>query len=288
MRYYLKAMRPHQWAKNLLVFLVVITGHYFDPHTLIVTTAAFVCFCLAASSAYILNDLIDIESDRAHPTKCRRPIAAGAIPARRAMAFSAVLMGLALGLATALPPAFAAVLAVYVAATVGYSLMLKRIAILDVITLGALYTIRVFAGLMASGAKQSPWLFMFCLFLFTSLALVKRCSELVMRRDAGEASVAGRDYTVSDLAVLFPAAVAAGFGAILIVALYMSSPEVAELYRHPSRLWLLHPVLIYWISRTILLSSRNQLHEDPVVFALTDRVSWAVGVLAAIIIGLAI
>lgn len=288
MRYYLKAMRPHQWAKNLLVYLVVITGHYFDPWTLIVTTAAFVCFCLAASSAYILNDLIDIESDRAHPTKCRRPIAAGAIPARRAMAFSAVLMGLALGLATALPLAFAAVLAVYVAVTVGYSLVLKRIAILDVITLGALYTIRVFAGLMVSGAKQSPWLFMFCLFLFTSLALVKRCSELVMRRDEGEAAVAGRDYTVSDLAVLFPAAVAAGFGAILIVALYISSPEVTALYRYPARLWLLHPVLIYWISRTILLSSRNQLHDDPVVFALTDRVSWVVAGLAALIIGLAI
>jgi len=287
-RRYLKAMRPHQWAKNALVFLALIAGHHFDLPSLAVTVLAFACFCAAASSAYILNDLLDLAGDRQHPTKCRRPFAAGDIPVARGVVLGALLMALSLGLALLLPWRFMAVLAFYVAATLGYSLVLKRKTIIDVIMLGGLYTTRVIGGLVAAGDKQSQWLLMFSLFLFLSLALVKRCSELVMRRDAGKEAAVGRGYRVSDLSVLFPAACASGYGAILVVALYMQSPEVAALYRHPTRLWLIYPLLLYWVTRVILLASRGDLHDDPVVFALTDRVSWAVGVLSVGVIALAI
>ena len=288
LRRYIKALRPHQWAKNGLIFFPIVAGHYSDPAMLLATMAAFVCFCAAASSAYVLNDLLDLQGDRQHPTKCRRPFAAGDVPVGHGIALSAALMALSVGLATLLPWKFGVVLGLYIVTTLAYSLVLKRKTIIDVITLGGLYALRVLAGLAASGAKQSQWLLMFSLFLFISLAIIKRCSELVMRREAGKTDVAGRGYLVQDLQVLFPAAAAAGYGAILVVALYMASPEVAALYHHPSRLWLLHPLLIYWISRVIMLSSRNLLHDDPVVFALTDRVSWGVGVIAAIVIGISI
>ncbi|MBA3054652.1 MAG: UbiA family prenyltransferase [Sphingomonadales bacterium] len=287
-RRYLKALRPHQWAKNLLVFLSIIAGHYFNPEMFAATLVAFVCFCAAASSAYIINDLLDLPGDRQHPTKCRRPFAAGDIPVSQGVVLSAVLLAGSIGLALLLPGKFLIILLLYVATTLAYSLVLKRKMVIDVITLGGLYSARVYAGLAASGAKQSEWLLMFSLFLFLSLALVKRCSELVMLREEGKDGIVGRGYRVADLAVLFPAACAAGYGAILVVALYMASPEVAVLYRHPARLWLLYPLLLYWITRVILLSGRNELHDDPVVFALTDRVSWAVGALCVGVIVLAI
>ncbi len=280
LRSHVGAMRPHQWAKNVLVFLAMIAGHHFDLVSLLTTCIAFACFCAAASSAYIVNDLLDLRGDRLHPTKQRRPFAAGDIPVFRGAILAALLMALALALALALPWRFGVILGGYVAATFAYSLVLKRKAIIDVIMLGGLYTVRVIGGLVAGGEKQSQWLLMFSLFLFLSLAIVKRCSELVMRREAGKGDAPGRGYRVSDLAVLFPAACALGYASILVVALYMQSPEVAALYAHPTRLWLIYPLLLYWVTRIILLASRDELHDDPVVFALTDRASWAVGVLS--------
>lgn len=285
---YLKALRPHQWAKNTLVFLGMIAGHHLDLPTVLATLVAFACFCAAASSAYIINDLLDLAGDRQHPTKCRRPFAAGEVPIVHGIVLSAGLMILAIGMAAMLPWRFLLVLLAYVGATLAYSLVLKRRAIIDVITLGGLYTIRVIGGVVAAGEIQSHWLLMFSLFLFLCLALVKRCSELVMRREAGKQDVPGRGYRVADLALLLPAATASGYAAILIVALYMQSPDVARLYQHPTRLWLLYPLLLYWITRITLLASRNEMHDDPVVFALTDRASWAVGVLCAGAILLAI
>lgn len=285
---YLKAMRPHQWAKNALVFLAMIAGHHFEVEAILATLIAFACFCAAASSAYILNDLLDLAGDRQHPTKCRRPFAAGDVPVSHGVLLSAALMAGAFALALLLPWRFLAVLVAYVVATLGYSLLLKRKTIIDVITLGGLYTIRVIGGLVAIEQRQSQWLLMFSLFLFLSLAIVKRCSELVMRREAGKDDVVGRGYRVGDLSVLFPAATASGYGAILVVSLYMQSPEVAALYSHPTRLWLLYPLLLYWVTRVILLASRNDLHDDPVVFALTDRVSWLIGLLSVGVIALAI
>ncbi|MBC2664464.1 UbiA family prenyltransferase [Novosphingobium flavum] len=283
-----RAIRPHQWAKNLLVFLPMIAGHDFTLRALVFALIAFVCFSAAASSAYIVNDLLDLAADRAHPTKRARPFASGELPVMHGALLSAALLFFAVDLSLLLPWRFALVLGGYVAATLAYSLVLKRKPLIDVIALGGLYTVRVIGGLVATGEKYSQWLMMFSLFLFLSLAVVKRCTELVMRREAGKGDVPGRGYTVADLAVLFPAAVASGYGAILVVALYMQSPEVLVLYRHYNRLWLLYPLLLYWISRIVLIASRNQLHDDPVVFALTDRTSWVVGALAAGVIAIAI
>ncbi len=286
---YLAAMRPHQWAKNLLLFLSVITGHHFDLRTLFATLLAFCCFCAAASSAYILNDLLDLPGDRDHPRKSKRPFAAGEIPLLHGVAMVVVLMAGAFLAALALPIRFIIVLLVYVVATISYSLVLKRRVILDVITLGGLYSLRVLAGLAAGNAKQAAlWLLMFSLFLFLSLALVKRCSELGVRRAEGKEATMGRGYRVVDLAVLFPLAAAAGYAAVLVVTLYLSSPDVIALYAHPRRMWLVCPILLYWISRILILANRGELHDDPVVFAITDRVSLVTGALAAAVVAVSL
>lgn len=285
---YVKALRPHQWAKNALVFLSLVAGHRFDWPTVLDTTAAFICFCAAASSAYILNDLLDLPGDRVHPSKSRRPFAAGVLPIPNGLVLSALLMALAIGLSFTLPFRFTLVLGAYVATTLAYSFVLKRKVIIDVITLGGLYTLRVFAGLAAAGEATTQWLLMFSLFLFLGLATVKRCTELVQRREAGKTDTAGRGYRVGDLSVLFPLAAAAGYAAVLVVTLYLSSPEVVKLYAHPSRMWLVCPLLLYWVSRILILASRGQLHDDPVVFALTDRISLLTGLMVAGVIGVSI
>lgn len=289
LRPHLRALRMHQWAKNLLVFLPILAGHSFlDLDRAAVAVAAFFAFCFAASSAYIINDLLDLPGDRDHPRKRFRPFAAGQISAVRGLAMAAVLMAAALGLGALLPWRFLVVLCCYVALTLAYSLVLKRRMLIDVIVLGGLYTIRVLGGVMAAGQAQSQWLLMFSLFLFLSLAAVKRCSELVARREAGKSAPPGRGYMIQDLAVLFPLAAAAGYGAVLVVTLYLSSPEVVRLYSHPARMWLICPLLIYWISRVLVISNRNELHDDPVIFALTDRVSWLLGVLVAAIVAVSV
>lgn len=285
---YFKALRPHQWAKNLLVFLSLIAGHHFDWATILETTLAFVCFCLAASSAYVLNDLLDLPADRLHPRKRGRPVAAGDVPIGHGAALSAVLMALAIATSLLLPTPFVVILAIYVVLTLAYSLLLKRKLLIDVIVLGALYTIRVLGGAAASGVRESQWLLMFSLVLFLSLATVKRCSELVARREAGKARLPGREYRAEDLDVLLPLAAASGYGAVLVVSLYLSSPEVVAIYSHPDRLWLICPLLLYWVSRVLVLSNRNELHDDPVVFALKDPISWLTGAIAAIIIAVSI
>jgi 4-hydroxybenzoate polyprenyltransferase len=166
--------------------------------------------------------------------------------------------------------------------------LLKRKVIIDVITLGGLYTLRVLAGLAATTSQQSQWLLMFSLFLFLSLAVVKRCSELVQRREAGQTTTKGRGYRVEDLMALFPLAAAAGYGAVLVFTLYMSSPQMMALYSHPIRLWLICPLLMYWISRVLVLSNRGELHDDPVVFAITDRVSLLTGALVVAVVAISI
>jgi len=285
---YLRALRMHQWAKNVLVFLPLLAGHTFDPETIGRTILAFLCFCMAASSAYILNDLLDLPGDRAHHRKRNRPFASGAVPVAHGPPLAALLLAAALAGAALLPIWFFGVLVLYVTATLAYSLVLKRKLLIDVIVLGGLYTVRVLGGVAAVGVEQSPWLLMFSLFLFLCLAIVKRCSELVARRAAGGAETVGRGYLVEDLYVLLGLAGASGFGAVLVVSLYITSPEVQELYASPQRLWLICPLLLYWVSRVVVLSNRGTLHDDPVVFALTDKVSWVVGSLIAVVVAVAI
>jgi 4-hydroxybenzoate polyprenyltransferase/phosphoserine phosphatase len=287
-RAYLKALRPHQWAKNALVFLPTIAGHQFTVTALVGSFVAFTCFSLAASSAYLINDLLDLPGDRDHATKHRRPFAAGIIPIPAGILLSIVLMATSAALSLLLPLDFSFVLLAYVALTLSYSFYLKRKLIVDVITLGGLYTIRVLGGIRAGDQPPSPWLLTFCLFLFLSLATVKRCSEMIARREAGKGAALGRGYRPGDLDALMPLAAAAGYGAVLVVTLYLASPEVARLYSHPFRMWLICPALLYWISRVLVLSSRDEMHDDPVVFALTDRVSWLTGAYAAAIIAVSL
>jgi 4-hydroxybenzoate polyprenyltransferase/phosphoserine phosphatase len=283
----IRAMRPHQWAKNVLLFLPLVSGHNFAIAPIAATVLAFVCFCMAASSAYILNDLLDLSADRVHHRKKRRPFAAGDVPIQYGVLLGAMLFVGAGALSTLLPLNFIALLALYVVATVTYSLVLKRKLFIDVITLGGLYTIRVMAGLEAAGGAQSQWLLMICLFLFMSLATVKRCSELVLQQKAGKSVTVGRGYRIGDLPVMLALGAAAGYATSMILALYIASPEVTRLYANVSILWLIQPLFLYWISRILILSNRGELHEDPVIFACTDRVSLLTGACILVVAGVA-
>jgi len=282
-RIWARLLRVHQWAKNALVLVPLLTAHQFGPWPLATALFAALAFSLGASAAYMLNDLIDVAADRAHLTKRHRPIASGEIAPVQAIAAMALLVMVALAIAAAISPSFLAVLSGYLALTTAYSMRLKRIALIDVVTLAVLYTIRVIAGAVAIGVAMSEWLFAFSLFMFMSLALVKRYIELD-RRSSGDKPMS-RDYQPSDLAMIAVLAAAAGFNAVVIFTLYISSEAVRALYSHPQILWAGCPVLMYWIARVMLFAQRGLIHDDPVIFALKDRVSWfALGTIGAIML----
>ena len=273
-----RAMRLHQWAKNLLVFVPVLAAHQAHGVPLLRAALGFVAFGLCASSVYLLNDLLDLPHDRLHPTKRRRPFASGALPLGWGPVLMAGLLAGTLLAAMALPPAFLAMLAVYYVSTLAYSFVLKRRAVWDVVALAGLYTLRIFAGAAATGTPISPWLLAFSLFLFFCLAIVKRLTELILHvRAGGESALSGRGYRAEDLDMLRSMAASSGTMSVLVLALYINSFEVLPLYRHPSALWALCPILLFWVSRVLMLSNRGLMHDDPVVFALRDRVSLLAG-----------
>ncbi len=273
-----RAMRLHQWAKNLLVFVPLFAAHQARGLPLLQACLGFVAFSLCASSVYLLNDLLDLPHDRLHPTKRRRPFASGALPLAWGPALMAVLLGATLLAAAALPLAFLGMLAAYYASTLAYSFVLKRRAVWDVIALAGLYTLRIFAGAAATGIPISPWLLAFSLFLFFCLAVVKRLTELTLYvRAGGEAALSGRGYRAEDLDMLRSMAASSGYMSVLVLALYINSADVLPLYGHPSALWTLCPILLFWISRVLMLSNRGEMNDDPVVFALRDRVSLLAG-----------
>lgn len=269
---YIRALRCHQWLKNLLVFVPGLAAHAFGA-TIVSGALAFFSFSLCASSAYLLNDLADLNSDREHSTKSRRPFASGTLPLLHGVALFPVLLGLGLGLAFLLPLKFLGVLVAYYMMTIAYSFFLKRKMIVDVVVLAGLYGVRMVAGAAAGAIPMSSWLAAFAIFLFLCLALIKRCTELIDRIQAGKGDPAGRGYRLDDLPVLFSMAAASGYVSVLVMALYISSPAVVPLYRTHSLLWLICVILVYWISRVLLLTHRGWMHDDPVVFAATDRVS---------------
>jgi 4-hydroxybenzoate polyprenyltransferase len=268
-----RLLRPHQWAKNALVFVPLLTSHLFNQTALLQSIIAFAAFCLCASGVYVLNDLADIQADRKHPTKRERPFANGDVPVLGGVVLAPILMVLAFGLGLALSGLFELALGVYLAITVSYSFFLKRKVLLDVVALALLYTARIIAGAVAIDVTISQWLLGFSVFLFLSLALVKRYSEIVLRLDLGLPDAHNRGYRSDDIPVLSALAAAAGFNAVVVFSLYLSSDAVRSLYRRPDVLWLACPLFIYWISRMLLLSHRRQLDDDPVVFALRDRTS---------------
>lgn len=279
-----KAMRVHQWLKNVLVFLPALAHHSLDGEVLGAAALAFVAFCLCASSVYVLNDLIDLPSDRAHPTKRARPFASGALPPVLGAVLAPVLLALAGLVCLALPPEFFAVLATYYATTLLYTFALKRRIVIDVVALAALYTIRVVAGGKATGIEASEWLLAFSMFLFLCLALIKRYSELVERARSQGGHPAGRGYEVDDAPMVGALAGASGFVSVLVLALYINSPDVHALYGHPNLLWGVGVLLLYWVARVVMLAHRGQLHDDPLVFAATDRGSLVTVALMGVIV----
>lgn len=278
-----KAIRVHQWAKNLLVILPLLLAHSLRRASILATFAAFVCFCLTASATYILNDLVDLEADRRHLTKRRRPFAAGNLSVATGLGICLVFLAASAFTAWFLPSAFSWYLLLYLGTTLAYSLALKRVVLVDVIVLSGLYTIRMLAGAAATATYVSPWLAAFAIFLFLSLAMVKRFSELENLEQRGMTAAKGRGYLVSDIEQLRSFGTASAYASILVFALYINGHDVTTLYRHPDRMWLITPLMILWVSRIWLLASRGELHEDPVVFAITDRMSLLIGAGVAVI-----
>ncbi|WP_369940402.1 UbiA family prenyltransferase [Xanthomonas medicagonis] len=273
-RAWLKALRLHQWLKNLLVFVPLLTAHRFlDPESVLQAAIALIAFGLCASGVYVLNDLLDLTPDRQHLRKRRRPFAAGQIPLLHGLFAAPVLTlgGLALSLACNLE--FTLVLLAYYVMTLAYSLRLKRIVMIDVVLLAALYTVRIIGGAMAIGVELSFWLLAFSMFMFLSLALLKRYTELHAMLNTGRTKASGRAYSVEDLSLLQSMGAASGYIAVMVMALYINSPASVALYRHPQVLWLICPVLLYWVSRVWVIAHRGDMHDDPIVFAATDRVS---------------
>jgi 4-hydroxybenzoate polyprenyltransferase len=279
-----KLIRVHQYAKNGLIFVPLLAAHLFEPHAWVQALLAAVAFSLCASGVYLLNDLLDLQDDRKHRSKCKRPLASGAIPLMHGIIAVPLLLGAAAAVALAVSASFAAVLAGYFALTTAYSLVLKRKMLIDVITLGSLYSIRVIAGAVAVGLAVSPWLIGFCLSLFISLALIKRFVELASRIDADLPELTNRDYRKADLGMVAALAAAAGVNAVTVFALYLSSDPVRALYSSPEVLWLVCPLLFYWIARALMLAQRREMDDDPVVFALKDRLSHVTAACVALVV----
>lgn len=271
---YFRILRSHQWLKNLLIFLPMLAAHDFELETFFLSSAAFVAFSFMASSAYVFNDLLDLKPDRAHPIKKLRPFASGdlAVSHGAGLAFSLVFLGLSIS--TLLNLTFMITLICYFCITATYSLVIKRIVVLDICVLSFLYTLRIVAGSAATGLDLSIWLLAFALFFFLSLAAVKRQAELVDIKKRNTFVAEGRGYDIHDLPIISMFAVSAGYISVLIMCLYINSPEVQLLYDFPDVLWGICCVLAYWITRMVFIANRGLMHYDPIVFSARDRVSY--------------
>lgn len=280
LRSWAKALRFHQWMKNLLVFSPLLAAHQVGNFDLLLQGAfAFLVFGLCASSVYVLNDLIDLSDDRYHPTKRNRPFASGRLSAVAGLAVALLLLFAAFGgAAWLLPWKFTAILGCYYMLTLAYSLALKRVMMVDVIVLGMLYTIRIVAGAFAFGHDLTFWVLAFSMFIFLSLALVKRYAELIdARRKGNEVKTRGRGYFPADLEMLSSLGAASGYLSVMVLALYIQDIKTVSMYQHPELIWLSCPLLLFWISRIWMLTHRGQMHDDPVLFAIKDKVSILVG-----------
>lgn len=284
----IKALRPHQWAKNVLILVPFMAAHLNDVTRMVHTVLAMVAFCLCASSVYVLNDLLDLPADRAHPRKSKRPFASGDLPITAGLVIAPVLLAVSVAIALLLPLKFQLVFATYYAVTVCYSFALKGIVLVDALLLASLYTLRIIAGAAAAEVALSFWLLLFAVFLFLSLAFVKRFAELESLRRQNRLKAAGRGYHVEDLPLLQSLGTASGYLSVLVLALYINSPEIQALYHRPKFIWMLCVLMLYWISRVWMKAQRGKMHDDPVVFALKDRISLAIGLVAAVTVAAAV
>jgi len=276
---WLKAIRIHQWAKNVLVFVPLFTSHsLFKPDAVVSALIAYFSFCTVASATYLLNDLLDLESDRKHSIKKYRPLAAGKMSMLQGILTGIVLLSTGIILTILyLNMYFLLVLLIYLTLTILYSFILKHVQTADVISLASLFTLRVIAGAVVIGVPLSFWLLCFSMFLFLSLAMIKRVSELIHaeKQSGGELQkVSGRDYLTADIVVLQSLGGASGFLSVLVFAQYINSDQVVKMYSSPEFLWLVIPVLGYWVMRIWIMAARGQIDEDPISFAIRDKQSW--------------
>lgn len=271
---WVRALRIHQWLKNLLLFVPLLTAFSFlEISKLMTLMLAFLAFSLAASATYIVNDLWDLENDRAHPRKRTRPFASARLPILRGLWVAGASLTLAIALSLLVSSTFFLMLLLYLGLTSAYSWSLKSYVLIDAIMLSLLYTLRIVAGGVAAGIATSSWLLAFSVFVFLSLALVKRCAELVSLEESGVHAARGRDYRVSDLVVLWPLGVGAALCAVVVFGLFISAPETLNRYATPQLLWLVAIGLIYWLARLWIKTSRGEMLDDPVVYAIKDRAS---------------
>ncbi|WP_255486920.1 UbiA family prenyltransferase [Massilia forsythiae] len=273
-----RVLRVHQWLKNLLLFMPLLAAHQVgDVDGWLTLLLAFVSFSLCASTVYIANDLLDLESDRAHPRKRLRPFASGAVPAWQGVLLAPLLLGTSLALGALVGGTFLPWLLCYFVLTCLYSWVLKRVILLDCITLAMLYTLRIIAGAAALWMPLSFWLLAFSVFLFLSLAFVKRYAELQVQASTGKTKVHGRGYYTSDEPLVLNLGVTAGYASAVVLALYLNSDNVLVLYRQPEAVWGAVPVLLFWVSWIWMQAHRGHMHDDPLVFAVKDRASRLAG-----------
>ena len=282
---WLRMLRAHQWLKNLLLFVPLFAAHEIDNltswHSLIL---AFFSFSICASSVYVINDLVDLESDRAHPRKRFRPLASGLFSVWIGILIAPILFLISLWIGSLVGDQFLNWLVLYIFLTTAYTWFLKRLILIDCIVLALLYTIRVLAGAAAVGHNLSFWLLAFSVFLFLSLAFVKRYAELEIQIKRGKEKIQGRGYLSADAPLIQTIGVAGGYASVLVLALYLNSDAVIKLYRAPEVIWGVVPVMLFWVSWMWMQAHRGNMHDDPLIFAIKDRVSLAAGALFALII----
>jgi 4-hydroxybenzoate polyprenyltransferase/phosphoserine phosphatase len=277
-----KTLRVHQWLKNLLIFVPLVTAFSFlNVEKLLTATIAFLAFSVTASATYVANDLWDLESDRVHPRKKSRPLASAEVSIVSALIVAVLCLLIGLAVAWTVSWQFFSMLVLYLLVTTSYSWILKQYVLIDVILLSLLFTLRIVSGAVAVEITLSKWLLAFSVFLFLSLALVKRCAELLSLGQSGGEATSGRDYRVGDLTVLWPLGVGAAMSSIVVFGLFISSPETAARYATPVALWLVALGLVYWLSRLWIKTARGEMHDDPVVYAIKDKGSRVVAILMA-------
>jgi 4-hydroxybenzoate polyprenyltransferase len=288
-------LRPHQWVKNVLLFFPLLLAHIIpwrngeDLERWLLTCASFAAFCFTASSVYVINDLLDADADRLHHSKRRRPFASGALPRSWGMPIAVALLAAAAGICLGLPRAFGAMLLVYCLLSNLYSFRLKRLLLVDVFVLAGLYTLRIVAGGLAVNVPVTSWLLAFAMFLFVSLAFAKRYTELAVLNESGGRVPAGRNYRVEDLRIIESVGPASGYLAVMVLALYINDTAtmnsgVLKYYPTPFFLWLLCPLLMYWITRIWFYARRGDLHDDPILFAIKDHISWMTLAMAGLLV----
>lgn len=270
---FIKEIRPQQWIKNILLFIPIIAAQSFDIFSLFTTLIAFISFSFTSSSVYIINDLLDIKADRKHPKKCKRPLAAGDLSFNSGFLGSLVLILLGSIFGLAIGTSFLKILFAYFFITLSYSIYFKKKALLDIFILSGLYTIRIISGGLANSLEISYWLLAFSIFIFLSLAAIKRETELIDLIDRGKTKIENRDYRSSDLNFIKNISISSGMISVLLLALYINSPNVLNLYSHPKFLWLASGLFFFWIIRVCFKTDRGEMYYDPVVFALKDKIS---------------